>query len=110
MPKIDTYLAALAAHLVYGLKDLGVYVIGFDDESSHVERVPRISFIIPGMSAEAAQARLADNGVIVGVADSDSLFDAMGVTESGGALTVGLAPYNTAHDVDHLLRSVSVLR
>ena len=110
MPKIDTYLAALAAHLVYGLKDLGVYVIGFDDESSHVERVPRISFIIPGMSAEAAQVRLADNGVIVGVADSDSLFDAMGVTESGGALTVGLAPYNTAHDVDHLLRSVSVLR
>ena len=110
LPKVSTYLTALAAHLVYGLKDLGVYVIGSDDDSSDVERIPRVSFMIPGISAEAARARLADNGVIVGHAASDSLFDAMGVTESGGALTVGLAPYNTAHDVDHLLRSVSVLR
>ena len=38
-----------------------------------------------------------------------ALLEAMGVMEAGGAVTVGLQPFNTPHDVDQLVRAVASL-
>ncbi|MFR4189202.1 MAG: aminotransferase, partial [Corynebacterium variabile] len=131
LPAAEAYMHTLARHLVDGLRDFGVvHVIGvtgeddgyghsgshgaagsFDSDGSgynSVDRVPRVSFLVPGVTASGVVGRLLDNGVVaevVGLEDS-ALFDQMGVAEMGGAVCVGFAPHNTRYDVDQLVRVV----
>ena len=113
LPKVDTFLGALAMHAIHGLQDMGsVHVVGVDgDAEDATERIPRISFLMPHVQSAAIATRLASNGVVAGLTrpGSDPLFKAMGVDEAGGAITIGLAPFNTAYDVDQLLRAVASL-
>jgi len=37
------------------------------------------------------------------------VFDVIGVTEIGGAVTIGLAHYTTVGEVDHLVRALASL-
>ena len=116
------YLGGLADYLIYGLRDLDrVHVIGVDGESdgahddstwgrqgNHVDRLPRVSFLVQGIEAASVGERLLSNGVVaqtVGLEES-ALFDQMGVAEMGGAVCVALAPHNTQFDVDLLVRIV----
>ena len=114
LPGAEDYLLGLARHLVDGLQGLGgVHVIGADGEGygssfTGSDRVPRVSFLVPGLDAAFVGARLLDNGVVaqvVGLEDR-ALFDQMGVAEMGGAVCVALAPHNTRFDVDHLVRVI----
>lgn len=135
LPAAEAYMHTLARHLVDGLRDFGVVhvigVTGEDDSYGHsgshgaagsfgsfgsgdssgynsVDRVPRVSFLVPGVPASGVVERLLDNGVVaevVGLEDS-ALFDQMGVAEMGGAVCVGFAPHNTRYDVDQLVRVV----
>ena len=132
LPAAEEYMHSLARHLVDGLRDFGVvHVIGvtgeddgyghagshgslgsfdsaYGDSYNSVDRVPRVSFLVPGLSASSVVERLLDNGVVaqvVGLEDS-ALFDQMGVAEMGGAVCVGFAPHNTRYDVDQLVRVV----
>ncbi|AGP29788.1 hypothetical protein A606_00665 [Corynebacterium terpenotabidum Y-11] len=121
LPAVEEYLLSLARHLVDGLRDFGVvHVVGVSEDdgsygaSNHgesylsTERVPRVSFLVPGLSASTVVERLRDNGVVaetVGLEDS-ALFDQMGVAEMGGAVCVAFAPHNTRYDVDQLVRVV----
>jgi selenocysteine lyase/cysteine desulfurase len=116
------YLVHLAGYLTDGLRDLdGVHVIGVDGEvegahdsstwgrqGTHVDRLPRVSFLVQGIDAASVGERLLSNGVVaqtVGLEES-ALFDQMGVAEMGGAVCVALAPHNTQFDVDLLVRIV----
>ena len=81
--------------------------------SDLVERIPRLSFFIDGVPAEAVHDRLFAQGVVTSVippGDSE-LLEQMGVFESStGAVCVGLSVHNTVGDVNRLLRAVASLR
>lgn len=132
LPAAEEYMNGLARHLIDGLRDFGVVHVvgvtgddhgaynggghgswtvddgGYTDLWSPTDRVPRVSFLVPGLPAATVAERLLDNGVVaevVGLEDS-ALFDQMGVAEMGGAVCVAFAPHNTRYDVDQLVRVV----
>lgn len=136
LPAAEAYMNGLARYLVDGLQDLGVvHLVGLSaDDNSYGHtgghgsgtwgtyeggqdsaaqytgsaRIPRVSFLVPGVTAATVAARLLDNGVVVEVVglEDSALFDQMGVAEMGGAVCVAFAPHNTRYDVDQLVRVV----
>lgn len=120
LPLAEDYVHALARMVVDGLHGLpGAHVIGLEGEYEEhfdydsVERIPRLSFFIDGVPAEAVHDRLFAQGVVTSVippGDSELLAQ-MGVFESStGAVCVGLSVHNTVGDVNRLLRAVASLR
>ena len=120
MPQVGHYLATLTSRLIEALGNLDqVHIIGVDGEGSEdgdadsgaVDRIPRVSFMVVDVPAATVVRRLLDNQLVTSsVAPGGSaLLEAMGVMEAGGAVTVGLQPFNTPHDVDQLVRAVASL-
>lgn len=73
------------------------------------ERIPAVSFAFDGVSADRVVRRLADNGICA-LADVPSrALDRMGAGDFGGAVTLGLGPYSTPYEVDHLVRALASL-
>ena len=71
-------------------------------------RVPALSFTVTAVSAEAVLQRLADNGICaLRSQPDDGVFEALGVTEIGGAVQLSLGHYSTATEVDQLVRVVA---
>lgn len=99
--------AHLLDHLVHSLNGLStVTVVG-----TPPVRVPRVSFLVNGVRADVVAARLFGNGIVASVPapGTSRLLDAIGVHDVGGVVTVGLAPYTTSHDIDHLVRVIASL-
>lgn len=105
MDGVYEYLQRLTFYLLTSLEQLGhVTVIGTAEN-----RIPVVSFAVAGVSADKVVRRLADNGICA-LADVTSRGLArMGAEEFGGAVTIGLAPYSTPYEVDHLVRTVGSL-
>ena len=61
------------------------------------------------MPAEHVVQRLADNGILAIANASSQVLDAIGVNDIGGAVTIGLAHYNTSAEVDQLVRALASL-
>ena len=94
------YLQRLTFYLVNALDNLGhVQVIGAD-----THRVPLVSFLVDGVSAEKVGVRLNDNGISALHAVPNRALDAIGVADAGGAVTVGLGVYSTPYEMDQLAR------
>lgn len=143
LPQATEYMSRLAKQTVDGLEALGnVQVIGLDPaapmaglEFGEGYRVPRVSFLVAGVSADMVEERLLGNGVVVDVVrpGQSELFEQMGVFEEvrnrpfdftgtgrdgdtpvvfdgTGAISIGFAPHNTGHDVAQLLRVVASFR
>ncbi|MDF0531811.1 cysteine desulfurase-like protein [Tsukamurella sp. 8F] len=72
-------------------------------------RIPTVSFTVPGVPAQKAAKRLADNGICALCDVPSRFFDGLGVPEYGGAVTVGLGVYSTPYDVDQLVRALGSL-
>jgi selenocysteine lyase/cysteine desulfurase len=53
--------------------------------------------------------RLADNGILATPNAASRVLDLIGVEDIGGAVTIGLAHYTTAHEVDQLMRALASL-
>ena len=105
MASAGAHLDALLDYLLSALKSLPlVTVIG-----EPADRIPVVSFVVEGVPAERVVARLADNGVLAISNSTSRVLDLIGVNEIGGAVTVGLAHYTTAGEVDHLLRALASL-
>ncbi|MGC4933213.1 aminotransferase class V-fold PLP-dependent enzyme [Gordonia sp. DT30] len=102
---VNEYLQRLGFYLVNTLDQLNhVSVIGKSDN-----RVPLVSFTVEGVGADTVVRRLADNGICA-LADLPSRALArMGAGDFGGAVTVGLGPYSTPYEVDHLVRTLGSL-
>lgn len=99
------HLEVLLDYLLSALRSLPlVTVIG-----EPADRIPVVSFVVAGVPAERVVARLADNGVLAIANANSRVLDLVGVSEIGGAVTVGLAHYTTAAEVDHLLRALASL-
>lgn len=118
MPQVSRYLTTLSERLIAALMTLPrVYIIGMDTEDdsfasvTRTQHIPRISFLVDGVSAKVVVDRLLDNGLVTSIVDAyeSPLLEAMGIDEAGGAVGVGLQPFNTPHDIDQLVRAVASL-
>ncbi|MCB0951063.1 MAG: aminotransferase class V-fold PLP-dependent enzyme, partial [Mycobacterium sp.] len=99
------YLSGLFDYLLTSLRSLPtVTVIG-----SPQERIPVLSFAIDNVPAERVVQRLADNGILAIANASSRVLDLIGVNDIGGAVTIGLAHYSTAAEVDQLVRALASL-
>ncbi len=99
----------LTHHLVESLHGLGISGEAAGLGVTAIDRVPRVTFLVPGVSAETVQQRLMANGIVTSVSPHDPLLEAMGAGEAGGSVTVGLSTFNTTHDIDQLTRALASL-
>lgn len=94
------YVHRLLFYLVNSLSHLSnVSVVG-----AEAHRVPVVSFVVGGVTAENVCTRLSDNGIAALAKVPSRALEAIGVDEIGGAVTVGLSPYSTPYEVDQLIR------
>jgi selenocysteine lyase/cysteine desulfurase len=105
MQSVRTYLDDLFDYLLVSLRSLPLLTVIGDPE----ERIPVVSFMLTDVPAERVVQRLADNGVLATADAHSRVLKLLGVTESGGAVTVGLAHYSTMAEVDHLIRTLASL-
>jgi cysteine desulfurase family protein (TIGR01976 family) len=113
--RLATSMAAVAAYehpLFAWLRDaLGamrhVQVLGSPDGS-----IPVLSFTVARMRPRQVAAELSRRGICAwdGDASARELFDALGASEEGGAVQLGLLHYNTAEEVGYVIDSVAELR
>ncbi|TKJ23424.1 cysteine desulfurase-like protein [Blastococcus sp. CCUG 61487] len=84
-----------------------VQVIGRPERTT-----PTLAFRVDGMRPRQVAAELNRQGICVwdGDAYARELFDALGVTESGGAVRIGLLHYNTPDEVGLVIDAVAALR
>lgn len=105
MASAQKHLDGLLDYLLAALRSLPLVTVIGDPG----DRIPVVSFVVNGVPAERVVQRLADNGVLAIANATSRVFDVIGVTEIGGAVTVGLAHYTTAGEVDHLVRALASL-
>lgn len=105
MQSASAYMTGLFDYLLTSLKSLPtVTVIG-----SPQIRIPVLSFAIDNVPADRVVQRLADNGILAIANASARVLDLIGVNDVGGAVTIGLAHYSTAAEVDQLVRALASL-
>ncbi len=105
MGSAQFYLDGLFEYLMNSLRSMPVVTVVGDP----AVRIPVASFVVNDVPAERVVQRLADNGVIAIANPASRVLDQIGVNEIGGAVTVGLAHYSTAAEVDHLMRALASL-
>jgi selenocysteine lyase/cysteine desulfurase len=73
-------------------------------------RVPTFAFTVDGLTPQEAATRLGERGLAVWWGDyyAVEVMRRLGLAE-GGAVRVGLVHYNTADEVDGLLRELAAL-
>lgn len=113
MGEAATYMDHLREDLYTFLGTLPVvHVVGVSGEAAEhasLDRIPRLTFGVNGVPSETVYQRLVANGVVATRASQSKLLLDMGVGEMGGAVTVGLGPFNTQADVVQLTRTVASL-
>lgn len=110
MGKVEAYEHALATALRQGLADLpGVTVYAAPPE---VRKTPTVAFRIDGVAPREVCARVLEHSGVF-IADGDfyasTLVERLGLADSGGFVRAGLAPYNTAAEVEVFLDAVRQL-
>ena len=105
MQSAGAYMDRLFEYLLAALRSLPlVMVIGAPEA-----RIPVLSLAVHGVPAERVIQRLTDNGVLAVSNTTSRVLDVIGVSDIGGAVTVGLAHYTTMAEVDQLVRALASL-
>lgn len=99
------YLDQLLDYLLGSLRSLPLVMVLGEPAS----RIPVVSFAVDGVPAERVVQRLADNGVLAIANAPSQALEALGVNDVGGAVTIGLAHYSTAAEIDQLVRALASL-
>jgi len=105
MQSARAHLDDLFDYLLGSLRSLSLLTVIGDPE----ERIPVVSFMVTDVTAERVVQRMTDNGVLATVDANSRVLELLGVTDSGGAVTIGLAHYSTMAEVDHLIRTLASL-
>jgi cysteine desulfurase family protein (TIGR01976 family) len=105
MQSAGAYMDRLFDYLLASLRSLPrVMVIGRPEV-----RIPTLSFAVADVPADRVVQRLADNGIGAISNASSRVLDLIGVNDVGGAVSIGLAHYSTATEVDQLVRALASL-
>lgn len=105
MQSAGVYLDRLFDYLLASLRSLPrVMVIGRPEV-----RIPTLSFALTDVPADHVVQRLGDNGICAISNASSRVLDLIGVNDVGGAVSIGLAHYSSAAEVDQLVRALASL-
>ncbi|QRG70151.1 cysteine desulfurase-like protein [Brevibacillus choshinensis] len=107
---IEAYENSLAEKLRTALADMEAVTLY--QAAPDVPKTPTIAFRVDGWSTQAFCERMCeDYGIFI--ADGDfyamTLADKLGINESGGWIRAGLAPYNTAEEVERFIQGIREL-
>lgn len=106
---IGDYEQRMIDHLISGLQLIsGVRIYGITSRFDWDKRVATVSIRKEGTTPEALAQKLAHENIFVwnGNFYALALSERLGVEASGGLVRIGLAHYNTAEEIDHLLAVV----
>ncbi len=110
LEKIDHYETELATKIRKGLAELPNVTLY--QAHDHVAKTPTISFTVDGYTPQEVCQRLCEEHSIF-VADghfyASTLAEKTGIIERGGWVRAGLAPYNTAEEVERFLLAIREL-
>jgi selenocysteine lyase/cysteine desulfurase len=89
----------------------GLRLYGLTDPDRLDERVPTFSFTVAGHHARAVAQHLADRAISVWDGDfyAWELVRALGLSDVGGLVRIGLVHYNTLEEVDRLVAALGEL-
>ncbi|MBC8104639.1 MAG: cysteine desulfurase-like protein [Cytophagales bacterium] len=107
MPAIKDYEAQLSRRLLAGLAQIeDITVYGLTDPERIEDRVPTVAFTWPRLSPRATCGYLAEKAGICAWSGNYyalRLMERLNLQESGGAVRIGCAHYNTSEEIDTLL-------
>jgi cysteine desulfurase family protein (TIGR01976 family) len=109
---IGAYERTLAQPLIEGLLEIpGVTFYGIADTARMRERTPTVAIRMTGHSPQELARRLGDRGIFTwdGNYYALDLSERLGVEASGGMLRIGLVHYNTAAEVERVLRELRAI-
>jgi len=109
MKEIQLYERGLAEQLISGLlKIRGLMFYGITDPSRFAQRCPTVAVRVDGHTPAELASQLNDRGIFTwdGNYYAINLSERLGVESSGGFLRIGLAHYNTANEVETLLKTL----
>jgi cysteine desulfurase family protein (TIGR01976 family) len=102
----------LFGRLMDGLEGVpGIRIWGIRDRARWDERCPTVAFRIGHTPPTETAAALGSRGIFAWDGDyyATGLMERLGIAESGGAVRVGLAHYNTPDEVDRLTEALHEL-
>jgi cysteine desulfurase family protein (TIGR01976 family) len=98
---IRAYESSLSVELLRALKECGATVYGVTDENRMNERVPTVSFNLPGVAPARVTEELASRNI--GVRDghmySPRLIKRLGLSQESGVVRASLVHYNTRKEI-----------
>jgi selenocysteine lyase/cysteine desulfurase len=106
---IQAYERTLAAGLLDGLRTLpGVHLYGLTALEDLPRRVPTVALTIDGHTPRALAAALGERGIFAwdGNYYALAVMERLGLEETGGALRLGMAHYNTPDEVDRVVAAL----
>jgi cysteine desulfurase family protein (TIGR01976 family) len=105
MQSAGLYMDRVFDYLLMSLRTLPrVMVLG----QAEVQ-IPALSFAVADVPADRVVQRLADNGICAIANASSRVLDQIGVSDVGGAVSIGLAHYSTTTEIDQLVRALASL-
>ncbi|MGE5138781.1 MAG: cysteine desulfurase-like protein [Rudaea sp.] len=112
MSAIHAYEKGLFSQLIDRLRNVeGIGIYGITDAARFDYRAPTVAFNVKGHSPRAVADRLAaaDINVWDGNYYALAVMERLGLEETGGAVRVGLAHYNTGQEVDRLVEELAAI-
>ncbi len=109
MREVEAYEAELADSARARLREIpGVTVYAAPNE---VRKTPTLSFRLEGRSPVEVCEHMSERGIFIAGGDfyATSLARKLRIAETGGFVRAGLAPYNTAEEVDAFLDALGNL-
>ncbi|MDQ4128357.1 MAG: cysteine desulfurase-like protein [Actinomycetota bacterium] len=106
MHTIEEHEAALAERLRLGLREIpGIKLYAAPDG---VRKTPTVAFLVESRAPREVCEHALKDGFFIAAGDfyASTLAEKLGVRESGGFIRVGLAPYNTAEEVEGFIDSL----
>jgi cysteine desulfurase family protein (TIGR01976 family) len=107
MKAIEEHEAGLAETFRAALRDIpGVQLYAAPDS---VRKTPTIAFRVQGKAPEEVCARMLEHGFFIAAGDfyASTLAEKLGISDSGGFVRAGLAPYNTEEEVENFIESLA---
>jgi cysteine desulfurase family protein (TIGR01976 family) len=106
MRTIEEYEAALAEAFRAALGDLPGVELYAAPES--VRKTPTVAFRVQGHTTEEICTRMLEHGFFIAAGDfyASTLAEKLGISDSGGFVRAGLAPYNTEEEVERFVEAL----